>query len=142
MLKRTISYEDFDGNKISEDFYFNLTKSEMVEMELEHKDGLGDTIQRIIAANDTKALLVEFKKLIVGSYGEKSDDGKRFIKSPDLITAFTHSAAYDALFMELATNDNAAADFIKGIIPRDMLSAAEESQAKLQTPAPLAPPQV
>lgn len=142
MLKKTISYEDFDGVKITEDFYFNLTKSEMVEMELQHKDGLGDAIQRIIAANDTKALLVEFKKLILGSFGVKSEDGKRFIKSKESIDDFTSSAAYDALFMELATNDTAAADFIKGIIPRDMLSAAEEAQAKLQAPTPLAPPQV
>lgn len=142
MLKKTISYEDFDGVKITEDFYFNLTKSEMVEMELQHKDGLGDTIQRIIAANDTKALLVEFKKLILGSYGVKSEDGKRFIKSKETIDDFTSSAAYDALFMELATNDTAAADFIKGIIPRDMISAAEAAQAQLKPAAPLAPPQV
>jgi len=140
MLKRTISYEDFDGNKIAEDFYFNLTKSEMVEMELQHTGGLGEAMQRIIAANDTKALLVEFKNLILQSYGVKSDDGKRFIKTPEVVAEFTHSAAYDALFMELATSETAASDFIKGIIPRDMAAAAEAEQAT--APATLAPPKL
>lgn len=140
MLKRTINYEDFDGNKMSDDFYFNLTKSEMVEMEMEHKGGLGVAIQRIISAGDTKALLVEFKKLILGSYGEKSDDGKRFVKSEALLISFSQSLAYDALFMELATSDTAAADFIKGIIPADMLAGVEQAQA--QAPATLAPPKL
>jgi hypothetical protein len=120
MLKRNITYVDFNGDTVTEVFYFNLSKSELVEMELSTKDGFGETLQRIIKAEDNKSLVAEFKKIILGSYGQKSVDGKRFDKNDTLREEFSQTAAYDALFMELAQDADAANVFIQGILPTDM----------------------
>lgn len=120
MLKREIKYKTFDGVETTEIFYFNLTKTEMIEMEVETKDGLDAKVRRIIAADDKQQLIAEFKAIILAAYGVKSDDGKRFVKSDQLREEFSQHAAFDALFIELATNDKAASDFITGVIPDDM----------------------
>lgn len=125
MLKREIKYTDFEGKEGLEIAYFNLTKSELIELEVEYDSGLEATIKRIIGTNDRKALIAEFKRIILLSYGKKSDDGRRFIKSEELREEFAQTAAYDALFLELATNDEAAADFIKGVLPPDMVQGIE-----------------
>jgi len=134
MLKKEITFEDFNGEKTTETLYFNLTKSEMIEMEADYQEGLDATIKRIIKTNDRQGLIREFKKIILKSYGEKSEDGKRFMKSDAIRDAFTQTAAYDAMFMELATNDIAAAAFMKGILPKDM--QAEVARLDNETPAP------
>ena len=118
MLKKTITYTDFNGMERSEDFYFNLTKAEIMEMEMSTVGGLSEMIQRIIAAQDTPSIIKIFKDLVLKSYGEKSADGKRFIKTPEITEAFSQTEAYSVLFMELATNADAAAAFVNGIIPK------------------------
>ena len=120
MLKKTITYTDYNGAERKEDFYFNLSKAEVMEMELSTTGGLAEMIKRIVAAQDQPAIIKVFKDLILKAYGEKSPDGKRFIKSPELSDAFAQTEAYSILFMELATNDEAAAKFINGIVPADM----------------------
>ncbi len=120
MLKKTITYSDYNGVERSEDFYFNLNKAEITEMELGTTGGLSEMLKKIIAAKDTPSLIRIFKDLILKAYGEKSEDGKRFIKSKELSEAFSQTEAYSILFMELATDDNAAAAFVKGIIPADV----------------------
>ena len=120
MLKKTITYTDYNDVKRTEDFYFNLSKAEVMEMELSTTGGLAEMIKRIVAAQDQPAIIKVFKDLILKAYGEKSPDGKRFIKSPELSDAFAQTEAYSILFMELATNDEAAAKFINGIVPADM----------------------
>jgi hypothetical protein len=121
MLKRDITYENFNGESITETFYFNLTKTELIKLEVDKEGGLQATIQRIIESKDNKSLIEEFQSIILMSYGTKSDDGKRFIKSEELREQFSQTAAYDALFMELATSDDAAAVFIKGVVPKDIV---------------------
>ena len=122
MLKKTIKYEDYNGVERNEDFYFNLTKAELFQMELGFDGGLEEYIMKIIKAQDVKTIIDLFKKLILQSYGEKSDDGKRFIKVNDegvnLANRFAQTEAFSQLYMELATDDNAASEFIKGIIPK------------------------
>lgn len=118
MLKKTITYTDFNGMERSEDFYFNLTKAEVMEMEMSTVGGLSEMIQRIIAAQDTPSIIKVFKDLVLKSYGEKSADGKRFIKTPEIAEAFSQTEAYSVLFMELATNADSAAAFVNGIIPK------------------------
>lgn len=118
MLKKTIKYTDFDGNERSEDFYFNLTKAEVTEMEMSTAGGLGKLLNKIVAENDTKRMIESFKDLILRSYGEKSPDGKRFIKSQEFRDAFSQTEAYSELFMELATNSESAEAFVNGIIPQ------------------------
>lgn len=117
MLKKKITYEDYDGNQRTEDFYFNLNKAELTEMEVSHDGGLIKTIENIIAAQDNKRVVDVFKDLILKAYGVKSPDGRQFRKSQEISNSFAQSEAYSELFMELATNDKAAADFVNGIVP-------------------------
>ena len=120
MLKKTITYHDYNGVEYTQDFYFNLSKAEIMEMEMGTTGGLAEMITKIVAAQDAPAIIKIFKDLILKSYGEKSADGKRFIKSNEISTAFTQTEAYSELFMELATDAEAAAAFVNGIIPADM----------------------
>jgi len=117
MLKKTITYEDYDGNKRTEDFYFNLSKAEVLEMEMGISGGMTQMLNRIIAEQDSERIIKTFKEIILKAYGEKSPDGKRFIKSEELSTAFSQTEAFSQLFMELATDADAAAKFVNGIIP-------------------------
>lgn len=118
MLKKTITYTDYDGNVRTEDFYFNLTKAEIMEMEMCTDGGLEKMINKIVQTSDTKRIIETFKEIILKSYGEKSLDGKRFIKNQELRDAFSQTEAYSELFMELATNEEAAAAFVNGVIPK------------------------
>lgn len=120
MLKKTITYNDYNGNERTEDFYFNLNKAELMEMELSISGGLTEMIQKIIATHDAPAIIKIFKELVLKAYGEKSLDGKRFEKSEELSRAFSQTEAYSILFMDLATNAENAAKFINGIVPADM----------------------
>lgn len=135
MFKRDIIYEDLDGEKITETFYFNLTRTELIELEVHYKGGLKEAMERIIKADDRKKLVEEFKRIILLSYGIKSDDSKRFIKSDELRTEFSQSAAYDELFMELATNEESAANFINGIVPKNFAEEIEKAAANGSPPA-------
>ena len=119
MLKKTITYIDYDGNERTEDFYFNLSKAEIMEMELSMPGGMAQTLNKIVAAQDGEKIIKIFKEIILKAYGEKSPDGKRFIKSEELSTAFSQTEAFSQLFVELATNADAAAQFVNGIIPAD-----------------------
>ena len=127
MLKRKMTYVDYNGNERTEDFYFNLTKAELTEMQLSESGGLTEFIQRIIDTQDTKKIIELFKDLILKAYGEKSLDGKRFIKSKELSDSFAQTEAYSDLFMELATDSKAAAAFVNGIIPSDLAKQVAEN---------------
>lgn len=120
MLKKTIKYTDYNGVEREEDFYFNLTKAEIMEMEMSKSGGLAETIQRIVAAQDAPAIIQIFKELVLKAYGIKSPDGKRFIKSDEIRAEFEQTEAYSDLFMELATDADAAAKFINSVVPADM----------------------
>ena len=121
MLKKTITYTDYNGVERTEDFYFNLSRAELAEMELSVDGGLTEMINKIIAAQDTPSLVKIFKDLVLKAYGEKSLDGKRFVKVDEtgykLSNNFAQTEAYSILFMELATNADAAAKFFEGIVP-------------------------
>lgn len=120
MIKKTIKYTDYNGVEREEDFYFNLTKAEVTEMELTTEGGLAESIQKIVAAKNIPEIVKQFKYLVLKAYGEKSPDGKRFIKSEELSQAFAQTEAYSELFMELAQDADAAATFVNGIMPAVM----------------------
>lgn len=120
MLKKTIEYTDYNDVKRKEDFYFNFTKAEIMEMELSTTGGLAEMIQKIIDTQDTPQIIKLFKDLVLKAYGEKSADGKRFIKNDDIRDGFAQTEAYSELFMELATDANAAASFVNAIVPKDL----------------------
>jgi hypothetical protein len=118
MLKKTVTYEDYDGNVRTEDFYFNLTKAEVAEMEMSTDGGMSNMLQRIVKSNDTKRIIEVFKDLVLRSYGEKSPDGRRFIKNQAIKDGFSQTEAYSQIFMELATDAELAAAFVNGITPQ------------------------
>lgn len=120
MLKKTIKYTDYNDTERTEDHYFNLTKSEIMKMEMSTTGGMAEMINRIVAAEDAPAIIAVFEDLIARSYGVKTVDGKGFDKNPKHFEAFKQTLAYDELFMELATDDKAAAAFVNGIIPAEM----------------------
>lgn len=133
MLKKTITYPDYNGNTRTEDFYFNLNEAEITEMNLSVDGGLVQMIRRIVSAQDGKSIIETFKTIILKAYGEKSPDGKRFVKNQELRDAFSQTEAYSQLFMELATDADAAAVFVNGIIPPQAEAEKLEPQAEVFT---------
>lgn len=117
MLKKTITYTDYNGNERTEDFYFNLTQAEVAEMEMSKSGGLSEMINRIVSTQDHPQIIKVFKELILKAYGEKSLDGRRFVKSKELSDEFSQTEAYSQLFMELATDADAASKFVNAIVP-------------------------
>lgn len=143
MLKREITYENFDEEEVTGVFYFNISKPELIELEVEKQGGFSNWLKKIFEAKDNKTIIEQFKRIILLAYGEKSDDGNRFIKSDELRTAFSQTAAFEALFMELAMDEGAAAAFIIGSMPKDMRAQIQEAQAKeakLAVVPPVTPP--
>lgn len=122
MLKLTKKYTNFNGKEVTEDLYFNLTKAEIATMQLEVEGGFDGFLQKIIDTDNIPELMKQFQKIILMSYGVKSSDGRRFEKSEKLRTEFSQTQVYSDLFIELATDAEAAANFIKGIIPSDLVS--------------------
>lgn len=116
MIKKTVTYVDYNGVERTEDFYFNLSKAEAAEMEYGTEGGFVEMINRVIAAQDQPSLVRIFKDFVLKTYGEKSPDGRRFIKSEEISTAFSQTEAYSNIFMELATNAEAASEFVNGVI--------------------------
>lgn len=120
MLKKTITYEDFNGNNRTEDFYFNLTSSEITEMELSTDGGFDELLNRVIQKQSGSVIIKVFKDILLKAYGEKSIDGRKFEKSENISDDFYHTNAYDVLFMELVTDAKKAAEFIKAIMPENL----------------------
>lgn len=135
MLKKTITYEDFNEETVSEDFFFHLSKAELVELEMSHEGGLAASLQRIIDAEDGKSIIAEFKNIILSAYGRRSDDGRRFIKSQSQRDEFESTEAYSTLFMELVTDTDAAIEFINGIIPKGMAEEVAKLTENQAAPA-------
>ena len=124
MLKKKITYTDYDGNERTEDFYFNLTKTEVVDMETGVDGGMQKMLEKIVAEKDNRRIMETFKEIVARAYGEKSADGKRFVKSHELSEAFMQTEAYSELFMELLTNATSASVFINGILPQELAKGA------------------
>lgn len=118
MLAKKITYTDYDGNERTETFYFNLSKAELIEMQLSVEGGMEKELQKMIDTRDVTKLAASFKRVILKAYGEKSADGKRFIKSPELSEAFSQTEAYSDLFTELMTDADKASEFMNAIIPK------------------------
>ena len=127
MLKKTIKYADFDGNERSDECYFNLSKSELTEMEMSENGGFDKYIEKIVETKDMKKIYQIFKELVLMSYGEKSYDGKHFIKKKTvdgevirLRDEFEQTGAFDELMMELLSDEKASADFINHVVPMEL----------------------
>lgn len=137
MLKETITYTDYNDVTRTEDYYFNLTKSELATMELGRAGGLQTRLNRIVNASDTPEIMEEFRYILRKAYGIKSDDGRRFMKSDEIFEAFEQSEAYNELFMRLIGNPDYATNFINGILPKDIQKEINENRNNVSSiPAP------
>ena len=130
MYKKMIKYTDYDGNEREEPFYFNLNKAEVVKWEGMTNGGLRKLMEKIIQTIDQAALITIFEDIIGKAYGEKSPDGKFFRKTPEILENFKSTEAYSNLFMELASSDEAASEFINSILPEELLEAARQAEAE------------
>lgn len=120
MLKKTVTYEDFNGDTVTEDHFFHLSKADLIELELSAKGGMEAYLTKIVESGDNREIFAEFKKLMLMAYGTRSEDGKRFIKNTTLRDEFVSSEAFSELLMSLLQDENAAADFINGIVPQGL----------------------
>lgn len=127
MYKITETYTDYDDNQRTEDFYFNYSQAELADMQFSVAGGLAGMIDKIIKTNDTPELVKLFRELIQKAYGEKSNDGRRFMKSPELTKEFTETEAYSQIYIRLATDSKAAQDFINNVIPKDMKDKMQQA---------------
>lgn len=134
MYKKTIKYTDFNDVDRADDFYFNFTKAELTEMEVEFEGGMQAYIQKIVDTKNNKEMIKLFKDLVLKAYGQKSEDGKRFIKNQQLRDEFEQTNAYSEFFMLLAGNADEATKFVNGIMPKDLVAqAAEQGQIPAST---------
>lgn len=131
MYKVHEKYTDYNGVEREEDFYFNLTEAEITEMELTTEGGLSAMLNRIIAAKDSTKLIAVFKDLLLKSYGQKSPDGRRFIKNQELTTDFVETPAYSQIYMRLASDDKSATEFVNNIIPKNLSDKAKSAQGNV-----------
>lgn len=139
MLKKTITYSDLDGNDVVEDFYFNLSKAELAEMEIRNhqEGGFVGHLKRIIENMNGDEIIDTFQWLIRKSVGRRSEDGKRFVKNDEISDEFMQTDAYSILFMELVTDADAAAAFVRGIVPKDLADKVDKGErvTDVQLPA-------
>lgn len=132
MIKKTITYTDYNGLERTEDFYFNLTQSEIVEWQWGTEGGLLEVLEKMSQSVDIPKIMGYYKEIILRSYGEKSEDGKRFIKSPELSKAFSETEAYDQLYMSMFPDADKMAEFVKGILPKDFGPEFDKELSKLE----------
>lgn len=127
MIKKTVTYIDYNDVERTETFYFHFTEAEILDMEMGTEGGFAERVQRIIDAKDQTSLLKVIKNFVLDAYGVKSEDGRRFIKSKEVKDAFVECPAYSEIYMELLTDDTVAAEFVNKVIPDNM----QERFAKL-----------
>lgn len=145
MLKRPITYTDFNGEKQTDICYFNLSMTEMMEIEVADEAGIEATIIKMTKEKDKKKLYEMFEKLVLGSYGHKTEDGKRFIKSDQIREEFKQSAAYDALLWELIASEQVVAEFMMAVLPKELTEMAKKNKVQDKPtglPKPPMPPTI
>ncbi len=133
MYSTKITFTDYDGNEREKECFFHLNKAEVLEMQMSWDGGLDKILRRIIEEKDTKRIFEMFKMIVLKSYGEKSIDGMRFVKTPEVVENFTQTEAYSELIMKLATDSDFASEFINGIMPKNLLEEAQKLEEEQKT---------
>lgn len=118
MYKKTLKFNDYDGNPVEKEYYFNLNKAELLELSAEHPEGLEAYWKSLISNQNTKEVFSEIKTLIIMSVGKKSSDGLRFVKNDEIMHEFIESEAYPTLLCDLLTNEDSAKAFFEAIAPK------------------------
>lgn len=132
MIKKTVKYEDFNGVERSEDLYFNLTKTELQNLNFSHYGTYAEQLQAIVDSKDIKSIVALFNEIITRAYGVKSEDGRNFRKSPEITADFVSSAAYDALMTEILEDESKAAELFVGALPKDLQGEVQKEIAAKQ----------
>jgi hypothetical protein len=135
MIKQTVTYTNFNDEEVTEDLYFHLSKTELIDLELSHEGGLSTILPEMVKGGDVAKIMELFKRIIQMSYGTRSADGKKFVKDEEVTKEFMTSPAFDALFMQLVSTPEAATDFITGMVPKDLLAQMELEAAASEQPA-------
>ena len=130
MISKTVTYKDWNGMDRTETFYFHFSQAELMEMEVSHDGGFSERVKKIAAANNLPDMLKIWKNFVLDAYGIKSEDGRRFMKNDEIRQSFVECPAYSIIFMELATNTEAASNFINQVVPADMAAQVASAQAK------------
>ena len=130
MLKKTVTYKDYNDVERTESYYFHFNEAEILDMEMSVEAGFAERVQRIVDAKDQTSLLKVIKKFVLDAYGVKSEDGKRFIKNDQVRDEFVQCPAYSMIFMELVTNDVMAAEFVNNVVPDSMKDRLKAIAAK------------
>lgn len=118
MFKDKVTYIDYDGNERTDTLYFNLSKAELLKMETSLNGGYSAFLEKVVESKDTPSIMKAFQDIIEKAYGKKSDDGRRFIKSEEITEEFLQSEAYSEFLMKLISDENYAANFVTGILPK------------------------
>jgi hypothetical protein len=139
MIKYPITYKNFDGARITEDFYFHLSAVELLEMEVEDARGMQAVLEEMVRTNDRAKMVRWVKEILLSAYGVRSEDGRRFVKKPELTAEFAQTFAFDALFIELGTDAEKLAKFVNSLIPDDL---DDKIKAKQPQDKPIGPPPV
>ncbi len=135
MLKKTVTYKDFNGTQRTEDFWFHMTTAEMMELQVSKKEGFGEWMQKIIESEDREVIMAQFKKILLAAVGQRSEDGRLFKKNDEIRDEFSATNAYSELFVELATDADAGAKFVSGIVPEDFAEQMTALAEKLNVDA-------
>lgn len=131
MLKKQVTYKDYDGNDKTTTLYFHLNKFEWLELETYTKGGLIENLKHAIETGNAKKTIDILKKIILRSYGEKDPETGSFEKSDDIAIRFSKTDAFSELFYELAYNEEAAQSFFMGLIPVELRAEAEKKMAEM-----------
>ena len=135
MLKKTITFEDYDGNERTEDCYFNLNEAELTELRLSRSGGIEKMLERIVKQQDSPTIIATVKEIILKAYGKKSDDGRVFLKSPEISHEFECTEAFNVLFMEICKSPESASNFFNALLPAKLQRAIAEEEAKQKAAA-------
>ena len=130
MIKKTVTYKDYNGVERTEPFYFHYTEAELLDMEMSTEGGFAERVKRIIDAKDQTSLLKVIKQFVLDAYGVKSEDGRRFIKNAEVKEAFVECPAYSEIYMDLLSDDKIAAEFVNGVVPDNMRDRLTKMVAK------------
>lgn len=133
MIKKTVTYTDYNGKERTEDFYFDLSEDRIIELSFSKDGGIEEFIQRIIQEKDQQEMIKLFRDFLELTYGEKSDDGKYFVQNEQVFAKFKATKAYSKIFMELAFNSDAAAEFINKVIPAEIAEKIAKYRAEQST---------
>lgn len=129
MVRREIKFTDFNGKSQTEVGYFNINKAELGKLQMRHNGTYLDYLKLLSERKKVEEMYNFVYELILDSYGEKDPEGRKFIKTPEMRTDFEQSLAFSEMIVDLVSNPDDLANFVKGIMPPDLVTGGGEIDA-------------